>query len=115
MAVGIAFAFVYRFVNERIHVFKRLRPYLLACNIASLSLFSKLAEDAAETREPAGWEVWLSAHAHFSSHPAVVRLMAVMTDLGNPSTLAVLAAFVLAFLVRAKRYGEALVLFLGMG
>ena len=106
LIVSIILVFLYRFVNERRHIFLKYRPYLLILNIGSLYLFAKMMEDVLDGELITKWDMWVHLHIVSFWNPLLNRAMILVSDMGSPAVLGILSVFLCAFFAHKKRWQD---------
>lgn len=73
-----------------------------------------MVEDVVDGELITKWDAWIHAHIVSLWNPALNRAMEILTNIGSPAPLTVLATILFIFLFRRNRYDDSLLVFLGM-
>jgi len=116
IVVSIIFIYLYRFINQRKHIFTKYHLYALILNIFSLYLFAKMIEDVIEKELITKLDVWISSKVSLLWNPLLNKIMIFVTNIASPTNLIVLSMILfLVFVYKKKWYYSLLLLFSFLG
>jgi len=114
LIISIILIFLYRFINEKKHIFLKYRPYLLILNISSLYLFSKMLEDVLDSELVTKWDIWIYLHIVSFWNPLLNKFMIAVSDIGSPLILGICSILLVIFLAHRKQWYNSMIVFLSM-
>lgn len=106
----IALFLIYRTLNKRKQVFVKRHGFYLFLNVASIYIFSKMAEDYIDKESTYNFDLWLTQNISSIWQACLNKFMVVITNIFSPEVLlglAILAA--IYYFVKKNWYNAALI------
>ncbi|MEI7480530.1 MAG: phosphatase PAP2 family protein, partial [bacterium] len=113
--IGLSLIYVYRFINNRKHIFAKYHPYILALNIISIYTLSKMIEDVVDNESIIKLDTWINANIVHLWNPLLNVIMIAINNIFTPTNTLILCIVLLAFRIYKKNWHQALVLFFTLG
>ncbi len=112
--LSVFIIYAYRFIDKRRHIFTKYQLYTLFLNIMSLYMFSKMVDDVVGKKLITRLDSWVDHKivSIWSTH--LNSIMLYLTNLGRPSILFLLSAFLLLVLIHRKKWFHTFVLISSM-
>ena len=104
IVLSILIIFAYGFINKRKHIFSKYHLRILAINLASLYLFSKMIEDVADKELVTRIDIWINAKITLLWTPLLNKLMLFITYIMNPFSLIILSIILFGALIYKKKW-----------
>ncbi len=106
--------FLVRLKNKGTRIFHEKHRFVLALNIVSLYLLSKMIEDVMDGETITEWDRWISSHIVSLRKPIMDTLMIFVSNAFRPMSLTILALTAFSYLMFKRKWYKSLFLFTGM-
>ncbi len=112
--ISILFIYLYRFIDKRKHIFSKYHLCILALNIFSLYLFSKMIEDVVDGELITRLDIWLNLKMTLLWNPLLNEIMTFITNIASPTNLTILSIILFGTLIYKKKWYYSLLLLFSM-
>ena len=114
LVISVLFAYTYRFINKKKHIFTKHTLYALILNIFSLYIFSKMVDDVVGKEFITSIDAVINADMSLLQAPLLSKTMMFITNVASPMHLLVLSLLLSGLLAYWKRWRSSLLLLFSM-
>lgn len=105
--IAFALVYLYRFINQRHHVFKKFHVYTLVLMIFSLFFFSLTLDGVENKKWITEFDSTVTQAVEISRQPWLTDAMLVITRIADPVNIISLISLLVIYLTWKKRYKDA--------